>query len=345
MERLIRDRTVAPLDSGSPGLTPEERRSWWEFCLGMADFLGRLIKNHVVKRELTHQLSRLQWIALRGTYVFAVPHPTLRGEQKRYVDLCVIMGAVFALIVDDLEGIRDVFDGAFGPDRFWTNRDPKWPAEAEALTENWLHWWKNWEHASSPIGWVKDRASDIHERDHTQGGYVRESDAMYSTPKKRRDHSDASLAFDYRETARDVMPLEEISDLPVAGVALQPRYTWMSVERLEADIRDDEDLRAYARLRHKGWKRRAAWERLGWETNYGEAVDRRYRRFRAKVKASGFEYQTRNIEMHRGLTDASCTVVKERLRFPVHPASEATLSGRVVYEPVWADLNEVIENE
>jgi hypothetical protein len=212
--------------------------------------------------------------------------------------------------------------------------------------ENWLLWWKNWEHASSPIRWIKGRSRSIHERDHTQGGYVREGDALYSTPEKRRDHSDATLAFDYREDARDLVPLEAVCEHPgVAEVASEPRYTWMSVASLEASIKDDEDLRAYAHLRHKGWKRRAAWERLEWAPNHGEAVDRRYRRFRAKVKAGGFEYQARDIEMGAGLSDASCSVVKERLRIPVHPTSEATLSGRVVYEPRWEDLDEVIEKK
>jgi hypothetical protein len=119
-----------------------------------------------------------------------------------------------------------------------------------------------------------------------------------------------------------VIPLEEVSDFPgVAGIALQPRYTWLSLDRLEAAIQDDGDLRAYAQLRHKGWKRRTAWDHLEWNSKRGEAVDRRYRRFLEKVRASGFEYQMRDIEMDSGLSAASCTVVKERLefRFIGHP--------------------------
>jgi len=165
MERHIRDRAVAPLDPGSPGLLPQERRSWWEFCLGMCEFLGGLIKNHVVGRELTHQIGRLHWIALRGTYLFSMRDPALRGEQRRYVELCVIMGAAFAAVVDDAEGLRDACDEAFGPVRFWSNGDPKQPAEVEAIVgENWLRFWRNWEHARSPIGWVHLVAEQIHYR-------------------------------------------------------------------------------------------------------------------------------------------------------------------------------------
>jgi len=259
--------------------------------------------------------------------------PALRGEQRRYVQLSVIISAAFPLIVDDPEGILESLEYAFGPNRFWPNGDPKWLAESEALMENWLHSWRDWEHDFAPIRWIEKRARGIHVREHKHGGHVRETDALYSTPKKARDHCDASLNFD-RTIARDVVSLEEVFDIPgIAGVGLKPQYTWMSVARLEADIQDDEDLRAYAQLRHTGWKRRAAWERLGWKADFGEAVDKRYRRFRAKVKASGFEYQGRHIELDAGLCEASCTVVKERLRIPVHPTSEATLSGRVVYEP------------
>ena len=129
------------------------------------------------------------------------------------------------------------------------------------------------------------------------------------------------------------MPLEQVEDF--AGVVHQAlsRQTWMSVPALIAAVQDDEELRVYTELRVKGYKPRAAWERLGWETKHGQGVDRRYRRLRKKLKASGFEYQTREIEFTPWSSDASYTVVKERLRIPVHPTSEATLSGRVVYEP------------
>ncbi|MGA3024662.1 MAG: hypothetical protein ABSF98_07830 [Bryobacteraceae bacterium] len=346
MERYIRARAVAPLDPDSPGLHPRDRRSWWEFCLWMHEFIDGILQNRLVGQHQAQRLSRLQWILIRGSYVFGTSDPALRGEQRRYVELCVILSAAFALVVDDPEGSRDALDYAFGPKRFWSTGDLKWLAESEALMENWLRWWKNWEEASSPIGWIKARARSIHEQDHMQGGHVRESDAMYRTPQRKRDDSGAALALDYRETPRGVVSLEQVSESPrVAEVALQPRYTRISVAALEAEIQSDEDLRAYAHLRHQGWKRRAAWERLGWPAKYGEAVDRRYRRFLARVKASGFRHQTRNIEVDRGVFDASCTVVKERLRIPVHPTSEATLSGRVVYEPRSVDFSEAIEKK
>jgi len=328
MNRLVRDRAVVRAASRSSGLSPQERRSWWEFYLGMSEFLGRLIQHDMVSRDAAHQLARLQWICIQGTYVFATRDPALWAEQSRYVDLCGCLAAAFAVIVDDPEGIWDLSSLVFGMAR------SKQPALNEALVENQLRGWKDWRDADSPIGWVRERSSNIHEHDHTQGGNVRERDALYRTPESKRAADAVSLAFDYRGASRKVMRLEEIADLPgVAEISLTPRYTWMSVARLEADIRDDKDLRAYVQLRSKGWKRRAAWERLGWEANFGEAVDRRYRRLLAKIKGSGFEYEVRNIETDCGLSDASCTVVKERLRFPVNPASEATLSGRVVYAP------------
>jgi hypothetical protein len=128
----------------------------------MHDFLGELIKNLVVGRDSTGQLCRLQWIFFRGTYLFAKLDPALRGKQKRYVELCVIAAAIFALIADDNEGIQNIHDEAFGPNRFWLDGEPKWPAEAEALTENWLRWGKSWEHADSPIAWVCGVAKSIH---------------------------------------------------------------------------------------------------------------------------------------------------------------------------------------
>jgi hypothetical protein len=295
----------------------------------MAEFLANLVRGRKVTGNRAEELSWLRWICIQGTYVFAASDPALRAEQRRFVEICGCLAATFAVIVDDPEGVLDLCGLVFALDR------SKEPALDEALVENHLRGWKDWRDAYSPIGWVKDRAEHIHECDHTQGGYIREADALYRTPTRRRDGSAASLAFDYQDTARDVIPLEEVSDLPlgVAGMSLQPRYTWMSVERLEAAIRDDGDLSAYAQLRHRGWKRRHAWTRLGWQAKRGEAVDRRYRRLLEKIRASGFEYQNREIEMVGGLSDASCTVVKERLRIPVDPTSEGTLSGRVVYEP------------
>src|SRR5690348_17331406 len=86
----------------------------------------------------------------------------------KYFSVCP---ATRAAIAGDREGICETFDDAFGPDRLWRDGDPKWVAEANALCgENWLRFWKNWEHARSPIGWVKDRAREVHEWDDLQGG-------------------------------------------------------------------------------------------------------------------------------------------------------------------------------
>lgn len=160
MEQYIRDRAVAPIKPGSPGLEPQDRRSWWEFSLWMAEFLGNVIRDRKVNRESAHQFSRLQWICIRATYVFATPDPALWAEQRRYVELCGCLAVAFAVIVDDPEGIRDLCALVFAMDR------SKEPAIDEAIVgEAWLRWWKTWEHAISPLAWVRDVAEHIH-REH-----------------------------------------------------------------------------------------------------------------------------------------------------------------------------------
>jgi len=54
----------------------------------MIEFFGRLIKSNKVDRKTAYHLSRLAWITLKGSYVFAKPDPALRGEQNRYVGIC-----------------------------------------------------------------------------------------------------------------------------------------------------------------------------------------------------------------------------------------------------------------
>jgi hypothetical protein len=114
---------------------------------------------------------------------------------------------------------------------------------------------------------------------------------------------------------------------------LFPRRTETGLKALIAAVQLDEDLRTYMKFRLRGYRPRAVWDRLGWTQNHGKAIDRRFRRVREKIKASGFEYQPREIERLPGISGASCTVVKERLRIQVPASSESTLSGRVVYEP------------
>ncbi len=163
MERFVRQRAVAPVSPGSPRLSSQERCSWWEFCLWMEEFLRGVIRDPRIDRIQAEQLVRLQWIVLKGTYVFATPDPELCAEQRRYVELCMIIGAAFAMIVDDPEGIDNTFADAFGPARVWPDGDPKLPAEEEAVIESRLRGWKNWEDARSPIAWVQAVARLIHD--------------------------------------------------------------------------------------------------------------------------------------------------------------------------------------
>ena len=64
MERLVRERAVAPLDPSLPSLPPGERRSWWEFCLDMHEFLGGIIGGRLVNHDQAGQLARLSEVAL-----------------------------------------------------------------------------------------------------------------------------------------------------------------------------------------------------------------------------------------------------------------------------------------
>jgi len=235
----------------------------------------------------------------------------------------MVIAAAFAVIVDDQEGILETFD-VFGARRFWSNDDPKWFAEAEAIMENRLSWQKDWEHARSPVRWVNIVSKRIHNC-HALGEVPAVSDALYATPAKKRDEG---------LICRDVIPLEETGDLSHIGhESLLPRWTDTSLNQLKLAVQEDEDLRAYIELRTQGYKPQPAWIRLGWDARRGRAVDRRFRRLREKIKTSGFDYEARDIEVEPGGSDASCTVVKERLRIPIRSGGDATLSGRVVYEP------------
>jgi len=314
-------------------LTPQDISAWWEyvaqiqpFYLWTADFLIRYA--YTKERDDAKRLTPLIRNFANAAEAFLSRDPARIPEQLRLEELCLSSAAALGVFEDETGDLTNYCEQVYGLDR------SKWPALAEALVENQLHGWKDWQEADSPIGWVKDRTNGIHERDHTQGGYVRESDALYRTPESKRAATEASLAYDHREAARDVMPLEEVAELPgVVDQALLPRWTSMAINELQAAVQEDEDLRAFMELRLQGWRPRPAWEHLGWDACRGRAADRRFRRLREKVKASGFEHQSREIELSPGLSDASCTVVKERLRIPVKPTDEATLSGRVVYDP------------
>jgi hypothetical protein len=142
-------------------LNPLDRRSWWEFCVSMAEFLGNLVRDSVVDPESAHHLCRLQWICINGSYVFATRDPAVRADQARYIELCGCLAAAFAVVVDDPEGIRDLNAAVFG------SHASKQPAINEALVgEPWLRRWRTWEDATSPIGWVHHVAERIHREQH-----------------------------------------------------------------------------------------------------------------------------------------------------------------------------------
>ena len=234
--------------------------------MGMEEFLGNLLRDRVVNREDHRHFARLQWIMLKGTAVFATADPAMSGEQRRYVDLCKIVGAAFSVLADDTEGIREMFGIVFGPSRFWPDGNPrirKEGAQTHALFENRLNWWNDWEDSPAPIAWLKACAYRIHQREEVNGGSIRESDALYRTSTKEREEAPSSN-LDSKVETRDVIALEAVSDMgSVAEAGLRPRYSSASISALEAAIRDDEELHAYAQLRHTGWKREDAADSWG----------------------------------------------------------------------------------
>jgi hypothetical protein len=170
MERYIRERAVAPVRPGSPGLLEEERRIWWKFCLWMCEVLGGFKCGSRFTRDQAHQICRLRWICIRGTYVFATPDPELSAEQRRYVELCKCIVAAYAVIADHAEGIHDMCVSGFAMDQ------SKEPAFCEALVgEAWLRWWQTWENAISPIAWVRYVAHVVH-REHCPRALDQEPD-------------------------------------------------------------------------------------------------------------------------------------------------------------------------
>ena len=154
MERLIRDRAVAPLDPGSLGLSPQERRSWWEFCLWMHEFVRNLIGDRKVTRDLARQLSQLQWICLQGSYVFSTADPALRAEQRRYAEVCRCLDGALAEAVNDFAGLQDMSE------RVCQDR-PNPVAVADALRS------QEWVRALSPLRLLREmarsRSADLRE--------------------------------------------------------------------------------------------------------------------------------------------------------------------------------------
>jgi hypothetical protein len=115
MERFIRARAVAPLDPDVPGLPPQERRDWWEFCLEMHEYFGNLIRDREVTRDEAQQLAQLQWILIQGSYVFGTADPALRAEQRRFAEILRWMDGAFAGAVNDSDGVREMCKRMPGP--------------------------------------------------------------------------------------------------------------------------------------------------------------------------------------------------------------------------------------
>jgi hypothetical protein len=155
MNRLIRERAVAPLDRDAAGLTPRERRSWWEFCVEMTEFLQNVLRDAKLDCTVARHFAALQWVCLYGTYLFATADPELRAEQRRYAEVCGLLDGAFADAVNDLAGLRDMTARVCGRDH------PNPVAVADHLRS------REWVRARRPFEWLREavgsRSADLRE--------------------------------------------------------------------------------------------------------------------------------------------------------------------------------------
>jgi hypothetical protein len=172
MERLIRARAVAPpLKADEPELSSQERREWWEFCVWMTEFLGNVITDESIDRYQAALLGELHWLMMIGTYLLPMQDSSLSGEQKRFVELCVVVADAFAVVVDDVTELEQTSKDVYGIYK------SKLQALLKALvSENWLRGWKHWKQALSPIGWVHEVAERIHSEEDCPRAMEEETD-------------------------------------------------------------------------------------------------------------------------------------------------------------------------
>jgi hypothetical protein len=171
----------------------------------------------------------------------------------------------------------------------------KWQAFANALVENATMDHKDWRHATQPNSWLRNVTRTI----------------------ENSNFSDVPLSgesADDRAHDRIFIPTEDAQEVSDKALA-EPRYAGRSIAELEAAAQGDPDLAKYlnARIRHPAWGHEQIWRDIGWNSSHGKAVDKRYRRLRAKLREQGGGIPVRDYVQPPGVSDASVTTYREPL--------------------------------
>jgi hypothetical protein len=225
--------------------------------------------------ECLHQLERIMPIFNRR-------HLGLIPEQQRLKDVCICLLSELILCTCDAEAVQLLSHHIAGS-------AGKWEFFGRALVENRLFSQKDWRQAKSPAKWLKTVTNKL-------------ADSEYWV---------CNHAVDPSENVNKVS-LEEIAELPGEAI-FERKYTHRSVAELEAAVKDDPDVAAYlaAKIRFPAWRREAIWRHLEWRKEFGERVDRRYRRARNLIREMGAGIQCRDYSPGTGVSDANCTTYFE----------------------------------
>ena len=191
-------------------------------------------------------------------------------EQRLAANRCTAACAALTVYWGDPE----IIQGHCG---LLVGRGDQWAAFSQALTENSLKGWKDWRQSPTPLFWLKGVTDTIAE-------------------KESRDYTTVDL---------DVLPLEEIAEMP-ADAVLERRFTMRSVAELEAAAQNDIEMRDYVayKVGYPDWQASELWHALGWDDARGKAVDRRYRRLLNQLRenGAGMEWRTAPVP---GFTSAT----------------------------------------
>ena len=274
-------------ESGAIGITDFLVKvfQWWDwmdqFDRGYSH-IARFARHHLL-RHIRDSVQRKNVWALIVLIEDFIPVFRARGferaglcvgllretEQRLAANRCTAACAALTVYWGDPEIIQ-------GHCNLLVGRGEQWAAFSKALTENSLKGWKDWRQHPTPLFWLKTVTDTIAEKESCDD-----------------------------TTDMDVLPLEEIAEMP-ADAVLERRFTMRSVAELEAAAKNDGELRDYVayKVRYPDWQASELWHALGWDAARGKAVDRRYRRLRSQLRESGAGMQWRTAPV-AGLTSAT----------------------------------------